>query len=80
MPSLSPGPSAYWLWDVQTVTLKCILQSCMLCKKMSPEVLSGEMEVEDTYYPLCTLYYGILIFALKQMGVLFMGDLLGCGT
>lgn len=39
LPSLSPGPSTCWPWDVQTVTLKCIPQIFMLRKRMSPEVL-----------------------------------------
>lgn len=32
----------YWLWDVQTMTLKGIPQVYMLCKRMSPGVLIWE--------------------------------------
>lgn len=40
----------------------------------------GEMEAEETDRPLCASRDGVLTFPSKWMGVLFMGNLLGCQT
>lgn len=39
LPSLSPGPSTLLALGCSTMTLKCLPQIYMLCKRMSPEVL-----------------------------------------
>lgn len=80
LPSLSPGPSTYWLWDVQTIALKCIPQIYMLCKRMSPEILIWKNGSWGDLASAVHLVVWHFKFALKHRGVLFMENLSGCWT